>query len=46
MNVTQKKLPKSLVELTIEESAENVAKFRAGVIVSASKSANIKGFRK
>lgn len=39
-------LPKSIVELTIEESAENVAKFRSKVIASASKNADIKGFRK
>jgi len=39
-------LPKSIVELTIEESAENVAKFRKKVIASASKNADIKGFRK
>ncbi len=35
-------LPKSLVELTIEESAKNVAKFRTQVIASASKNADIK----
>ncbi len=46
MTVTQQKLPKSLVELTIEESAANVAKFRKKVIADASKNANIKGFRK
>lgn len=39
-------LPKSIVELTIEESAANVAKFRKVVIASASKNADIKGFRK
>jgi len=39
-------LPKSIVELVIEESAANVAKFRKEVIVSASKNADIKGFRK
>lgn len=39
-------LPKSRVELVIEESAENVAKFRTKVISEASKHANIKGFRK
>jgi len=39
-------LPKSIVELIIEESAVNVAKFRKEVIKSASKNADIKGFRK
>jgi len=46
MKVEKKMLPKSIVELTIEESAENVAKFRSKVIASASKNADIKGFRK
>lgn len=46
MKVEKKMLPKSIVELTIEESAENVAKFRKQVIASASKNADIKGFRK
>jgi len=39
-------IPKSIVELIIEESAANVAKFRKQVIASASKNADIKGFRK
>lgn len=46
MKVEKKMLPKSIVELTIEESAANVAKFRKEVISSASKNADIKGFRK
>ncbi len=46
MKVEKKMLPKSVVELIIEESAENVAKFRGKVIASASKNADIKGFRK
>jgi trigger factor len=46
MKVEKKILPKSIVELTIEESAANVAKFRKTVIASASKNADIKGFRK
>jgi len=46
MKVEKKMLPKSIVELTIEESAANVAKFRKTVIASASKNADIKGFRK
>lgn len=46
MKVEKKMLPKSVVELTIEESAENVAKFRKEVLKSAAKNADIKGFRK
>ena len=46
MNVTHQKLPKSLIELTIEESTENVAKYRKQVIAAASKNVNIKWFRK
>ena len=39
-------LPKSIVELIIEESAENVAKFRKEVLKTAARNADIKGFRK
>lgn len=46
MNVTHQKLPKSQIELTIEESAQNVAKFRKQVIDWVRKTANIKWFRK
>jgi len=46
MKVEKKMLDKSRVELIIEESAENVAKFRKQVIISASKNADIKWFRK
>lgn len=46
MKVEKKMLPKSIVELIIEESATNVAKFRKQVIASAAKNADIKGFRK
>jgi len=46
MKVEKKMLPKSVVELIIEESAENVAKFRAQVLKSAAKNADIKWFRK
>lgn len=46
MKVEKKMLPKSVVELIIEESAENVAKFRKVVLKSAAKNADIKGFRK
>jgi len=42
MKVEKKLLPNSRVELIIEESAENVAKFRKKVIASASKNADIK----
>jgi FKBP-type peptidyl-prolyl cis-trans isomerase (trigger factor) len=46
MNTEIKKLANSRIELTIEQSTENVAKYRKKVIASASKNANIKGFRK
>jgi len=46
MKVEKNMLPKSIVELTIEESAANVAKFRSKVIEEAGKHVNIKGFRK
>ncbi len=46
MKVEKKILPHSRVELIIEESAENVAKFRKKVITHASKHADIKWFRK
>lgn len=46
MKVEKKILPKSVVELTIEDSKENVAKFRSKVITDLKKNADIKGFRK
>ena len=46
MKVDKKILPKSIVELTIEDSKENVAKFRSKVITDLKKNADIKGFRK
>jgi len=46
MNVEIKKLGNSRLQLTIEQSTENVAKYRKKVLASASKNANIKGFRK
>lgn len=46
MKVEKKLLPKSLVEFIVEESAENVAKFRGQVIKDAGKHVEIKGFRK
>lgn len=46
MKVEKKILPKSIVELVIEQSAENVAKFRKTVLAEASKHANVNGFRK
>lgn len=39
-------LPKSIVELIIEESKENVAKFQSKVLSDLKKNADIKGFRK
>lgn len=47
MNITRSNLPKSIVELLIEESAEKVASFRKGVISHLQKNGReIKGFRK
>ncbi len=46
MNVEIKKLGNSRIELVIEQSTENVAKYRKKVIASAGQNANIKGFRK
>lgn len=46
MKVEKKMLPKSIVELTIEESKENVAKFRSKVLADLKKNTDIKGFRK
>lgn len=41
-----KKLENSVVELTIEEDAKNIAKHRKNVIKDLEKNADIKGFRK
>lgn len=46
MKTEIKKLPKSIVELTIEETAENVLKHRKKVIQNIVKNAQIKWFRK
>lgn len=46
MKVEIKELPKSQVELTIEESTEKVASFRKQVLKEAKKNTQIKGFRK
>lgn len=46
MKVDVKKLPKSLVELTIEETAEKVASYREKVLKDAAKNVQVKGFRK
>lgn len=46
MKVEVKKLPKSLVELTIEETAEKVASYREKVLKDAAKNVQVKGFRK
>lgn len=46
MKVTRKNLAKSVVELTIEESAEAVAKYRKKAIAYLAEHAEVKGFRK
>lgn len=46
MKTEVKKLKNSIVEITIEETAENVAKHRKKVIANISKTASIKWFRK
>lgn len=46
MKSSIKKLEKSIVELTIEESKENIAKYRKKVMADIRKNADIKGFRK
>lgn len=46
MKITRKNLPKSIVELTVEDSAENIAKSRKKAIEFLSKNAEVKWFRK
>ncbi|MDP5038943.1 MAG: trigger factor [Candidatus Gracilibacteria bacterium] len=46
MNSQVKKLEKSIVEITIEESVENIAKYRNKAIKKIEENADIKGFRK
>lgn len=46
MKITRKNLPKSVVELTVEETVENVTKQRKKAIEFLQKNAEIKGFRK
>lgn len=46
MKVTRKNLEKSVVELTIEESVEAVAKYRKKAIAYLAEHAEVKGFRK
>ncbi|MDD5770363.1 MAG: trigger factor [Candidatus Gracilibacteria bacterium] len=46
MKSSIKKLPKSIIELTIEENKENIAKYRNKVLNDLRKNADIKGFRK
>lgn len=46
MKTSIKKLPWSIIELTIEESKENIAKYRKKVINYLQKNAEINGFRK
>lgn len=46
MHVEKKMLPNSIVEFTIEETVENVAKQRSKVFEYLRANANVKGFRK
>ncbi len=46
MKSSVKKLGKSIIELTIEESKENIAKYRKKVLENLRKNADIKWFRK
>ena len=46
MKITKNLLPDSIVELVVEESVENVAKYRNKAIAHLEKNADIKGFRK
>ena len=46
MKIERKNLPNSTISLTIEETAENIAKHRWGVMKYLTKNADIKGFRK
>jgi trigger factor len=46
MKTEVKKLPKSILELTIEETAENISKYRKKVLENIGKNAQIKWFRK
>ena len=46
MKITRKDLEKSIVELIVEETTENVAKQRVNAIAYLQKNAEVKGFRK
>lgn len=46
MKSSIKKLEKSIIELTIEESKENIAKYRKKVLTNLREKSEIKGFRK
>lgn len=46
MKSSIKKLEKSVVELTIEENKENIAKYRKKILNDIRKNADIKGFRR
>ncbi len=46
MKSSIKKLEKSIIEITIEESKENISKFRKKVLNDIKQNADIKGFRK
>jgi trigger factor len=45
MKISRKNLPKSIVELTIEEGKENIVRFRKQALENVRKKANIKWFR-
>lgn len=46
MKIERKNLENSIIELIVEESTENVAKYRKEVLKDIEKNAEIKGFRK
>jgi FKBP-type peptidyl-prolyl cis-trans isomerase (trigger factor) len=46
MKITRNNLEKSIVELIVEESIENIAKSKDKAIKHLQKNAEIKGFRK
>jgi FKBP-type peptidyl-prolyl cis-trans isomerase (trigger factor) len=46
MNITRNNLEKSIVELIVEESVENIAKARKNAIKHLQENAEVKGFRK
>ncbi len=46
MKIQRNNLPKSIVELILEEDAKNVAKYRKQALANIEKNASIPGFRK